>query len=233
MSTASPTPTIRDFSLTEQQVRYFRTFGYLRLPGLFRDEIALLTEGFEDVFADETNERLEYEAALHDNQPRVIMLSVVDRTPKMSWLHDDPRVQAIGQTLVGPHAEFTGSDASLFYCETSWHPDDFGAPLAQHHVKLSWYLDDLTGESGAIRVMPGTNHWQDEFAKEVRRAALPPADYEEVFGVTDRELPCVTIASRPGDLICWDFRTLHASFNGNERRRLFSYSFRDASYEPD
>ena len=27
-------------------------------------------------------------------------------------------------------------------------------------------------------------------------------------------------------MIAWDFRTIHASFNGGERRRLFSINFR-------
>lgn len=234
-----PTPTVEPpatrsdaFALTDAQVEYFRTFGYLRLPGLFLDDIGRLTEGFEDVFADETNERLSYQAPLHGDGTRVNLLTIVDRSPKLSWLHDDPRVQTIGHTLVEGQAEFAGSDGSLFYCDTSWHPDDFGAPPSQHHVKLSWYLDDLTGETGAIRVLPGTNHWQDRYAQLLRAAVRPPADYLATYGMADHELPGHVVPSRPGDLICWDYRTLHASFGGDARRRLFSYSFRDAGGAP-
>ena len=31
----------------------------------------------------------------------------------------------------------------------------------------------------------------------------------------------------PGDVVAWNFRTIHASFNGQERRRLFSLNFKE------
>ena len=38
------------FSLSEQQVRFFKTFGYLGFPGLMADRIDQITEAFETVW---------------------------------------------------------------------------------------------------------------------------------------------------------------------------------------
>ncbi len=38
------------FRVTPQQVKFFRTFGYLVLPGLFREEIGEILAAFEEVF---------------------------------------------------------------------------------------------------------------------------------------------------------------------------------------
>ena len=35
----------------------------------------------------------------------------------------------------------------------------------------------------------------------------------------------IAINSTPGDLIIWNFRTIHGSYQGGERRRLFSLNF--------
>ena len=33
--------------LSEQQLAYFDTFGFLKFPGLFADDIGTVTDGFE------------------------------------------------------------------------------------------------------------------------------------------------------------------------------------------
>ena len=54
---------------------------------------------------------------------------------------------------------------------------------------------------------------------------------KDVYGIEHNEIPSWTLESEPGDLIIWNFRTLHASFNGGERRRLFSINFREADHD--
>ena len=60
------------------------------------------------------------------------------------------------------------------------------------------------------------------------RAFRDDASVEEIFGVPGNEIPSVAINSSPGDLIIWNFRTIHGSYNGGERRRLFSLNFGEA-----
>jgi ectoine hydroxylase-related dioxygenase (phytanoyl-CoA dioxygenase family) len=101
----------------------------------------------------------------------------------------------------------------------------YAAPLQHYHVKLSFYLDDLTGESGAIRIIPGSHFHKQAFARTLRRDFDNPARIKDIYGVEGKDIPSITVESTPGDLIVWNFRTIHASYNGGERRRLFSLNY--------
>ena len=213
------------FSLTAQQVAYFETFGFIRLQGLFADESDQLTTEFERVFHEQAP--WESHEELHFNDRRLIVPGFIDHSPVLHGLLADPRVIGTVSSLMGPDYVDGESDGSLFYCDTSWHPDTFGSPLERHHVKLSFYLDPLKGESGAIRMLPGTQFWQSAYAETLRRDLDDPARIESIFGVGPQDIPAWTLESEPGDVIAWNFRTIHASFNGNERRRLFSLNFKE------
>lgn len=229
--TSAPRPLIGaapgEFELTAAQINYFNAFGYLRIPGLFKPDILGLTEGFEDVFRDYGHEAMDYRVALHNNERRVNMMAVVERSEKMRWLLDDARVHAILAPLFRTPYGYTGSDGNLFYCESSWHFDSFGAPIDIRHIKLSFYLDPLKAETGAIRVIPGTHHYTDTFSQLTRDALLMPEEIMSNVGVEPSAIPSVPVPTEPGDVVCWDFRTQHASFHGEARRRLFSLSFRE------
>lgn len=209
-----------------QQKAYYDTFGFLVVRGLFAADIGRIVAGFEEVFADEGHTRMETFEELHLDQRRVIIPQFVTKSPNLSWLLEDPRVDGVVSTLLGPGSEYAESDGNLFFCESSWHPDTYGAPLTRRHVKLSFYLDPLHGESGAIRMIPGTNHHRTPFAKQLRANLEDPRAIPDLYGVEARDIPSFTLASEPGDVVAWDFRTIHASFNGGERRRLFSMNFR-------
>src|SRR5690606_13036259 len=78
------------FRLTPQQVRFFETFGFLRIPGLFRDDMARITKGFEDVFAQ--HETWDTNVELHFDQKRSIVPQFITKSDDLVWLLDDPRV---------------------------------------------------------------------------------------------------------------------------------------------
>ena len=210
--------------ITPQQVRYFETFGFLRLPGLFADDIADITKGFEQVF--EENPSWKTEEALHFDDKRMIIPGFVEKSPLLANLPSDPRVTGIIRSLMGNEFEYAESDGNLFYCDTSWHSDTYSAPMSQYHVKISFYLDNLSQESGAIRMIPGTHQHKSRYTIDVRQSVEDPSTIPELLGINPRDVPAYAIASEPGDAIVWSFRTIHASFGGDERRRLFSLNFR-------
>lgn len=212
--------------ITDQQRRFFETFGFLELPGRFRDDMAAVAEAFDEVFAAQTP--WEMNEALHFNERRLIVPDITSAHPVLGALVTDPRTRTIVSGLLGDGYEPGVSDGSIFSCDTSWHSDTFGAPMDEYHLKLSFYLEPLDHDSGAIRMIPGTNDWMAPFSKSLRRDLLDPAAIEERFGVQPDEIPSWTLRSTPGDVVVWNYRTIHASFNGGQRRRLLSLNFRAA-----
>ena len=220
-------------TLRDQQVRFFRTFGFLKVPGLFADDAEDITAAFEEVFADESNYRVESSVVkVHGFQPRTTMPWFIDKHPTLAALRDDPRTVGVIRAILGDEFEYAESDGNLFSCDTEWHCDIYGSPLQVPHVKLSFYLDPLAADSGAPRVIPGTHRWNEEYAVRLRDmfaknvGALPP-----VFGVDGPSVPAVVLDTQPGDLLIWYYRTIHASYYGVPNRRLFTINFRRP--EPD
>ena len=225
---SADTPTqLRDFALSEPQLNFFETFGFLRIPGLFAGDLPRIETGFEQVFADEANERMETFETLHKNDRRIIIPSFIDRSPDLAWLRHDPRLIGIVHQIIGEEYEYADSDGNLFDCDSSWHADMYGAPLWQHHLKFSFYLEPLRRETGAIRVIPGTNFNKSEFARRLRRDFEDTTQIADLYGVSDDDIPSWPVETDPGDLVMWSYRTIHASFGGAQRRRLFSVSFRE------
>jgi len=218
-------PNTEPFRLTPQQIAYFETFGFLKVPGLFAADFDDITAGFEEIFED--TQSYETHEWLHFDDERQIIPKFIERSPKLARLHTDPRVLGVVRSLMGDNWEYAESDGNLFYCDSSWHPDIYGAPLTQYHVKLSFYLDPLRADSGAIRMIPGTNHYLTNFAGSLVRYLQKPEEIEQTYGVKWDEIPSQVVETDPGDLVVWSFRTIHASFGGDARRRLFSMSFRE------
>ena len=220
-------PEGRGGTLTAAQIRYFETFGFLAIRGLFADDVERLVTGFEDVFADHAH--METHDELHFDETRQIVPGFVQKSPLLEGLPTDSRVLGIVTSLLGDQFEDAESDGNIFSCDTSWHPDTYSAPMTEYHIKLSFYLDPLGGSSGAIRLLPGTNHYTDSYPRALRRDFADAGRIQELFGVQPCEIPSYVIESTPGDVIVWNFRTIHASFGGGQRRRLFSLNFRQLS----
>ena len=118
--------------------------------------------------------------------------------------------------MLGDDVEYAESDGNLAFCHSEWHADTYGAPMTQRHIKISFYLDQLRDDSGAIRVLPGTHFWEGDYALRLRSSFREVGRSRELFGVDSTAIPAVIIDSDPGDLLVWDYRVIHASFNGRE-----------------
>jgi hypothetical protein len=212
--------------LSPQDAAYFELFGFLHLPGFFRDQIGAIDAAFEEAFASDV-EKLHSIQRVHEHQERWIIPNVTEQHEVLGRLPRDPRVHAIAERLIGPSYEFAGSDANLYYCDTLWHSDTWQSPLRQLHVKFSLYLDPVDADSGAIRVIPGSHFMKGAFSRTLRAGLRDPTQAESAFGVPSEQLPGVTVASEPGDVIIWNYRIVHAAFNGPARRRHVSFGFRE------
>jgi hypothetical protein len=224
------------FRLTAQQRTFYEAFGFLRLAGLFRDEADQLSQGFDSVFAqheptmvitseDDVLQRTERAAGR--SYRNIIAPDFVDRSPLLRGLPRHPRVTGVVESLLdGQPYEYRASDGHRFHCDTSWHYDAYGTPLDRYTVKLSFYLDPLRADSGAIRVIPGTHEHGSAFSKTLQETLYrSPDGIRELYGVEAEAIPAWTLENEPGDVLVWSFRTIHASFHGREGRRSFALAF--------
>ena len=204
----------------EARVPFFRTFGFLRLDGLFASEIANVTAEFEAVWA-----RLGggHAGRPHDGERRSVFVPFIDQSERLSVLIDDPRVHDLAVALVGEDFNYAWSHRNYFVGDNAWHSDvKSSGPYPR--VRFAFYLNRVTAGSGALRVIPGTRRLDDEFGRRVHDV-IPDQVHnrsEARWGAKSTDLPCVVLDSQPGDVLVFDQRIKHAAFGGGERRRMFS-----------
>jgi hypothetical protein len=87
------------------------------------------------------------------------------------------------------------------------------------YYKMAIYLDHVTRESGALRVIPGSHRWGDAFAESVERSVRKAPD---VLGISGAEVPAIALESRPGDVVLFNQNLKHSSWGGGKRRRMFT-----------
>jgi len=229
-------PPVAEFALSDQQITFFNTFGFLKIPGLFRDDFSRLERGFEQAFGSEDeptvldprNPYHESRDPAYANLVRSMVPYFLERSDDLVWLKSDPRVVGLVTSLIGPRYEYAESDGNRFNCDVKWHIDAYGSPIEQFHIKLYFYLDPLEGSTGALRVIPGSNHYTETYAQTLYRELMgDPTRCEDLFGVSLEEIPSWTLDVQPGDLLVGNYRTLHGSFNGGVGRRLFTVNFKE------
>ncbi len=232
-------------ALDQTQVAHFEAFGFLALPGLFRPELDAIVGAFYQVFAETpaateldqlepdliedafaNTSRIDSYHHLHRGKHRAIIPGIIESTPGLAWLLSDPRVVGLAESLLGPGPEYHGSDGNLLDCDTSWHCDIYRAPLEDYHIKILFYLDPLDHDTGALRVIPGTHHYDSAFALQMRGDLNDWQAIPDILGVACDEVPSWTVPTRPGDVVVLNFRTIHATFHGQEGRRLFTLNYR-------
>jgi hypothetical protein len=224
--------------LTEQQHKFFDTFGFLKFPGLFADEVDDIIDAFEKVFADQGGG---YGGRPHDSQRRSAIVPFIDDSEYLSGLLDDPRIEGIGVSLLGDDFNYMTSDGNLYVTDTGWHSDscrnvNFRSVMEdpdKHRyrgVKTAFYLDPLTRDSGCLRVVPGSHKAGDRFANSLEEHLR---ESEDTLGVHGRDVPAMALETLPGDLLMFDLCTKHASFGGSDRRRMFTINLQERFGEED
>ena len=159
-------------------------FGFLLFPGLLSDRIERITDEFEAVFAAHGGG---HDGRPHDGTARSCILPFVDQTDYLASLIDDPRVDGIFASLLGPDYTYLGSDGNFYVGDTNWHSDtDWSGKMRgkppRIFYKMALYLDPVTAESGALRVIPGSQHYGDRFAEALQaKPAQRPGDARHLW----------------------------------------------------
>ena len=190
-------------NLTSQQNNLFDTFGYLVFPGLFARDIDLITDAFEENWANNgTN---------HDGSRRSSLVPFIDQHEYLSALLDDSRLDGIAESLLGTDYNYAASDGNFYVGDTAWHSDRYRwMPVLT--FKVAFYLDPVTRDTGCLRVIPGSHMINDNFSSTLHEI-MPSgreANTQELLGIYGDQVPAVALESKPGDLVCFDRRIKHA-----------------------
>ena len=207
---------------------FFDSFGFVHLPGFFSaDRIGVIEEEFESLWVGAQPLDQGGIVAGGDTQSSSKRIAAfIDRRARLAALLDDERVCGLAGLLLGEGWSFCGSDGNLYNGDSGWHSDGYNKAAGRRHVKLAIYLDPLTAEDGALRVMPGTHLTGDVYADTIeaqrRRSSA-------VWGIAAPDIPCVVLDSAPGDLIAFNHNLKHASFGGGRGgRRMFTINLCEA-----
>ena len=97
---------------------------------------------------------------------------------------------------------------------TIWHPDSSNPYLRA--FKFTTYLQPLDGDTGALRVIPGSHErpFHDEVCSLLSESEL---------GIS--EVPASVCETRPGDVIAFDMRLYHAAYGGSQDRRQLTFGY--------
>jgi hypothetical protein len=206
--------------LTPLQIACFQAFGFLHLPGAIAADVGWIVDEYERVWAD--HPELNHDGSVRTTYPGLF----IAQTPRLSTLLDHPVIAACADGLIGEGWTLTGGDGNRYSGDTGWHsdisPDQWAPKTACNHLKIAFYLDALTPETGSLRVIPGSHHHGDRFADLVD-AMCPWMGHESVLKeLPGKQVPCVALTQQPGDLLMFDHRLKHASFGGSGRRRMFT-----------
>lgn len=190
--------------LTSEQLNHFHTFGFV----IFKQ---LLSASEMKRYSVEFNAGLDswIEDGEHDRQERHYATLMDEDSPFIASLADDPRFADVAEQLIGPGAMCIGVDGNYMVGDTGWHPDT--ASLHYKAVKFCIYPDTLTGQDGALRVIPGSHC--DPLHSQLEREPEP------AYGVRPDEVPAFAFESNPGDVIVFNVGVWHGSFGGGNHRR--------------
>ena len=140
--------------LTTAQADHFRTFGFAVLRGFLADRAAALCAeadaAIRDAYAATYDERVIDGISGH-YLPMAARLTPVSA----SLVCDDPRFIDAAEQLLGGPVIPECPEGVLYFAEAGWHDDD---GIGVRGVKFAAYFDKLTAASGALRLVPGSHH---------------------------------------------------------------------------
>ena len=197
--------------LSQDQLDFFDTFGYLGFPGLLKDCIDKIIEEFEDVWVKA--------GRTHDGVTRSALVPLPDKSEYLSSLLDDPRIHDIASSICGEDFNYYSGDGNYYVGDTGWHSDGYNQRPVKS-IKIAFYLDPVTTNSGALRVIPGSHRNIDSFG-DLLESHLT----SDIFGMSGDQIPAVALESNPGDVLVFNHRIKHSSWGGSDRRRMFTMNF--------
>lgn len=206
--------------LTKTQIDFYCTFGFLKFNQYFSEnELEIINTEFEAGMI---------LAGLNDRPDNHLMLlkwsDMGPESPFLRSLQEDPRFLGVAEQIYGEDVVGVFCNANRYSGNsTEWHPDVENIHF--HGIKFLIYLQPVDGESGALRVIPGShkNPLHDKLLEIKLRG--PDSPYLNASGYEINDIPAHICNSEPGDVIAFDFRLWHAAWSGTTDRRMCSLNY--------
>ncbi|GAA2231162.1 phytanoyl-CoA dioxygenase family protein [Herbiconiux moechotypicola] len=229
-SVARPGTGLRDYHLTDEEVRRFDEEGYLilrrRVTGALLERLQRASERWiadGHALENESDGDGDYNFATRPSGRVLFRINYVHNKGEAASLEllGSPEILGIAESLAGP--DFVPTYESLVFKNTGdgapidWHQDAVH-PRTNRIFNIDVYLDDSRKGAGSLRVAPGSQ-------KQVVDVCQLQEEYGwDAPGVVQTEL-------EPGDVLVHDVMVVHGSEAtlANKLRRTIYYEFRAAS----
>ena len=97
-----------------------------------------------------------------------------------------------------------GQLSVLYFAEASWHTDD---GIGVRGVKFAAYFDELTAGNGALRLVPGSHHPEQNARLAAYRDRQLPIRTDAEAAAYQASIPGYVAGTSPGDVIAFDLHT--------------------------
>jgi ectoine hydroxylase-related dioxygenase (phytanoyl-CoA dioxygenase family) len=215
--------------LSEEQIEFFDTNGFLKIPGLIQGELlSRLQDGgslwIGDAQAEASSASRNPDYAFAKRPHGEVMF-------RIDYLHDkgasaslellgSPKILGIASSLCGHN--FVPTYESMVFKQQGdgeairWHQDAVH-PRRYRIFNLDLYLDRSEANAGALMVIPGT-----------QTTLLDACEMERLHGWTPPG--AIVVEMEPGDVLLHDVMVIHGSPRtvGKALRRTIYYEFRAA-----
>ena len=203
--------------LTPAQVDHFETFGFLVLKQVFsKDEVMTMRREADEIMSEKRN------GAPLDPNTRQAVQPFFEYRPFLHSLIADDRIYGIAESILGDFF-LIGTEGNLHVGQTCWHGGGDSYELLPS-IKIGFYLEPLTRETGALRVIPGTH--KGEIGKRLN--VLEDLGYQpdkKVWGMNQWDIPSVALESQPGDIVVFTESIYHSAWGGHAGRHQHAINF--------
>jgi ectoine hydroxylase-related dioxygenase (phytanoyl-CoA dioxygenase family) len=223
--------------LTREQIDFFHTNGYVRIPKVYTpEETRAMSEELDRLIQDWATTNMGWTGPWR----QVYMSPEVEQRSMLTHLHDlhfysvawcravtNPRLAEAMADLIGPNVELHHTTLHCKPPETGMpFPMHQDSPFYQHdgfgYVDAIVHIDDANLENGCLKFLPGTH--KNGHLEHITQNCSPHLPTDR-YRLQDA-VPCPAEA---GDVVAFSIYTVHGSeINGTDRwRRLVRLGYRD------
>ena len=215
--------------LTTGHIDHFRTFGFTVLRGYLADRVSALRAEVDTAIRDAY--AVTYDERVIDGISGHYLPMASRLTPvSASLVCDDPRLIGAAEQLLGGPVIPECPEGVLYFSEAGWHTDD---GIGVRGLKFAAYFDELTAGTGALRLVPGSHHPEQNARLAAYRDRQLPIRGDAEAAAYQASIPGYIADTTPGDVIASNLRTWHASTGGRDRLAWTAVYQRCPQTEPE